>query len=120
GVQTCALPISLAEEFARLRAHRGMTRDRALEVVRDVSYFGTLMVHLGHADGMVSGAQHTTAHTIRPAFQIIKTRPGTSIVSSVFFMCPADRVLVYGGCAVNPDPDAQQPADLPSPCAETR
>ena len=76
----------------------------AAGIVCDVSYFGTMMVHLGMADGMVSGAVHTTAHTIRPSFEIIKTAPGTTIVSSVFLMCLADRVLVYGDCAVNPDP----------------
>src|SRR5699024_4377631 len=75
-----------AAESTELRAHRGMTVDRAREIVTDVSYFGTMMVHLGMADGMVSGAQHTTAHTIRPSFEIIRTVPGTSIVSSVFFM----------------------------------
>jgi len=85
----------------------------------DVSYFGTMMIHLGHADGMVSGAVHTTQHTIRPAFQIIKTKPGTSIVSSVFFMCLEDQVLVYGDCAVNPEPNAQELADIAVSAAQT-
>jgi phosphate acetyltransferase len=112
-----------SDEFARtyheLRKHKGLTEDYARDVMQDVSYFGTMMVYRGLADGMVSGAVHTTAHTIRPSFEIIRTRPGCSIVSSVFLMCLPDRVLVYGDCAVNPDPNPQQLADIAISSAET-
>ncbi|MBH0099818.1 phosphate acetyltransferase [Salinibacterium sp. NSLL150] len=108
-----------ATEYVKLRAHKGMTMEVARDTVTDVSYFGTMMVHLGLADGMVSGAAHTTAHTIRPSFEIIKTKPDVSIVSSVFLMCLEDRVLVYGDCAVNPDPDSAQLADIAISSAAT-
>ncbi len=113
----------LREDFGQtyfdLRKHKGISRQMAFDAMADVSYFGTMMVHRGIADGMVSGAVNTTQHTIRPALEFIRTRPGCSIVSSVFFMCLPDRVLIYGDCAINPDPNPEQLAHIAISSAAT-
>ena len=108
-----------AAEFAELRKKKGVTIEEARETMKDVSYFGTMMVHKGLADGMVSGAAHTTAHTIKPSFQIIKTAPGASVVSSIFLMVMQDRLWAFGDCAVNPNPTAEQIGEIAAVSAKT-
>jgi phosphate acetyltransferase len=108
-----------AAHYFDLRKHKGVTEEVAFDVVGDPTYFGTMLVATGAVDGMVSGAAHTTGETIRPAFEIIRAREGVSVVSSVFFMCLAQSVLVYGDCAVNPKPNPDQLADIAISSAET-
>jgi phosphate acetyltransferase len=116
---TTELRDQFAEQYAELRKSRGITLEQAHEIMNDVSYFGTMLVYNGMVDGMVSGAVHTTAHTVRPAFEIIRTVPGVSTVSSVFLMCLPDRVLAYGDCAIVPNPTPEQLADIAICSAQT-
>lgn len=108
-----------ANTFYELRKHKNVNLQIARETMNDVSYFATMMIYKGHADGMVSGAVHTTQHTLRPALQFIKTKPGVNIVSSIFFMCLEDRISVFGDCAINPNPNAEQLAEIAISSAQT-
>jgi len=117
--RTSELGDQFAEQYAQLRAKKGITVEQAREIMHDVSYFGTMLVYNSHVDGMVSGAAHTTAHTVRPAFEIIGTAPGISTVSSVFLMCLPDQVLAYGDCAIVRDPTVEQLADIAISSAHT-
>ena len=117
--ETSELAEEFAADFAELRKKKGITLEQARETMRDISYFATMMVHKGLADGMVSGAAHTTAHTIKPSFQIIKTSPDASVVSSIFLMVMRGRVWAFGDCAVNPNPTAEQLGEIAVVSAKT-
>ncbi|RNE49921.1 phosphate acetyltransferase [Corynebacterium alimapuense] len=116
---TSPLAQEFAEDFVELRKKKGVSLEEAKETMKDISYFGTMLVHKGLADGMVSGAANTTAHTIKPSFQIIKTAPGGSVVSSIFLMVLRGRLWAFGDCAVNPNPTAEQLGEIAMASAKT-
>ncbi|KTD17192.1 phosphate acetyltransferase [Legionella jordanis] len=111
-LETTPLRETYAQKYYELRKHKNINLPIALERMADVNYFAAMMVYCGDADGMVSGAAHTTADTVRPALEIIKTKPDVNKVSSVFIMCMPTRVLIYGDCAINPEPDSQTLAEI--------
>lgn len=109
----------MVAKLCELRAKKGMTEDQARKQLTDASYFGTMLVVLGLADGLVSGSVNSTANTVRPALQVIKTKPGTSLVSGAFLMCFKDHVAVFSDCAINLNPNAEQLAEIAIQSAET-
>ncbi|MXV37774.1 phosphate acetyltransferase [Flavobacteriaceae bacterium Ap0902] len=116
---TCDKKEDYIKTFYELRKHKNINMEMARDAMADVSYFGTMMIYKGDADGMVSGAAHTTQHTIRPALQFIKTKPDSKIVSSLFFMCLPDRVSVMADCAINPNPNAEELAEIAISAADS-
>jgi phosphate acetyltransferase len=116
GGVTIADPRAAAERFVasltELRRHKGWTEEVAREHLADPITVGAMMLRQGQVDGLVCGAAHTTAATVRPALQILGTKPGTRLVSSIFFMCLPDQVVIYGDCAINPQPNAEDLADI--------
>ncbi len=109
----------MVAKLCELRAKKGMTEDQARKQLTDASYFGTMLVVLGLADGLVSGSVNSTANTVRPALQVIKTKPGTSLVSGAFLMCFKDHVAVFSDCAINLNPNAEQLAEIAIQSAES-